>query len=141
MRAWIALGLLCWGSFAQADGTRAAVPATSTLATSGTPTKDVVPGAIAAPNLFPRQSWLPPPPPPLSPPKPSAPPLPFKYEGQMEAEGGLRIFLSQQQKHLVVQEGDLIDGIYKVETVTPGQLVFVYLPLNERQPLNTGRTQ
>lgn len=77
-------------------------------------------------------------PPPSPPPKPKAPPLPFQYLGQLHEDGELRVFLNHQGRHLVIRAGDVIGGTYAVESVVAGQLVFVYLPLKEKQFLPTG---
>jgi hypothetical protein len=38
----------------------------------------------------------------------------------------------------VVRAGDILDGMYKVEAVTPSMLFLVYLPLNIKQTLMIG---
>ena len=82
-------------------------------------------------------SWYvaPPPPPPE---KPKAPRLPFKYMGRLIEDGSVRVFLGDQDRHLIVKSGEVVNGIYKVEKINEGQIVFVYLPLKERQILPTG---
>ena len=87
---------------------------------------------------FRAKSWYVAPPPP-PPPKPTAPPLPFKYVGQLVEEGETRVFITSQNRQLVIKVGDTVDGSYAVEEISPGQVVFVYLPLKERQVLATGR--
>lgn len=93
--------------------------------------------AVAAANLFPAQSWQPPPAPP--PAKrveaPKAPPLPFAYLGQMEEDQGIALFLAHGQRTLVVRAGDSIDGGYRVDSITPMRATFRYLPLDEPQHL------
>lgn len=86
---------------------------------------------------FRRKSWYVAPPPP-PPPKPTAPPLPFQYLGQLHEDSEQRVFINHQGRHLVIKAGDLIGGMYAVETVTAGQVVFIYLPLREKQVLPTG---
>jgi hypothetical protein len=82
-------------------------------------------------------SWYvaPPPPPPE---KPKAPRLPFKYLGRLVEDGSVRVFLSDQDRHLIVKSGEVVNGSYKVEKISDGQIVFIYLPLKERQILPTG---
>ena len=77
-------------------------------------------------------------PPPPPPEKPRAPRLPLKYLGQFVEDGSVRVFLSDQDRHLIVKSGEVVNGIYKVEKINDGQIVFVYLPLKERQVLPTG---
>lgn len=97
-------------------------------------------------QAFANLSWLPPPPPvhvapPPPPPKPAppmAPPLPFTFVGLME-QGTARpqAFLAKGDVLLVVAAGDTIDNnTYRVETLTPQQIVITYLPMNTRQTLN-----
>ena len=95
-------------------------------------------------NLFPRQSWLPPPPPappPPPPPKPVAPPLPFQYRGSLLDDGKVTVFLFQQMRQILAKEGDIIDNIYRLDSISPQSIAFTYLPLNEKQQLSTGRIQ
>lgn len=87
---------------------------------------------------FRRKTWYVAPPPP-PPPKPQAPPLPFQYLGQLHEDGEPRVFVNHQGRHLVIKAGDVIGGTYAVEAVDAGQVVFVYLPLKEKQALPTGR--
>lgn len=98
-------------------------------------TKDEV-----ATDLFEAKSWYvpPPPPKPLPPPPPSAPPLPFAYMGKLIEDGQLTVFLTKQERNYVVKEGDTLDGMYKVETVSPSMMTLVYLPLNIKQTLMIG---
>lgn len=94
----------------------------------------------AATDLFEARSWYvpPPPPKPLPPPPPSAPPLPFAYMGKLIEDGQLTVFLTRQERNYVVKAGDTLDGMYKVEGITPGMLTLVYLPLNIKQTLMIG---
>lgn len=82
-------------------------------------------------------SWYVAPPPP-PPPKPTAPPLPFTFLGQLIEEDGTRVFVNHQGRHLIIKAGDVIAGTYAVEEIAAGKVVFLYLPLKERQVLATG---
>jgi hypothetical protein len=93
------------------------------------------PCPVAAANLFPSRSWLPPPLPPRKPEPPKAPPLPFTYMGQLEEAGGIALFLGRDKRTLVVRRGDVIESNYRVEEVTPVRATFVFLPLDQRQHL------
>lgn len=91
-------------------------------------------------DLFKPKSWyVPPPPPPppqsVAPPKPTAPSLPFTYMGELEDSGKLTIFLARGDQALEVRQGTVIDKDYRVESVTEGQITFVYVPLNMKQQL------
>lgn len=83
------------------------------------------------------KSWYVAPPPP-PPPKPTAPALPFQYIGKLVEGDVIKVFVSKQGKHLVVQEGDLLDTTYSVVEISAGQIVFEYLPLKEKQTLAIG---
>lgn len=72
------------------------------------------------------------------PPPPQAPPLPYVYFGKM-MEGELPYaFLQKGNKVLVVKAGDMLDGTYRVEKVTPDSVMFVYLPLSVQQSVAFG---
>ncbi len=93
---------------------------------------------------FAGKSWYVPPPPPPPPkvqeaPRPTAPPLPFHYMGRMQEEGGQAvIYLTQGRRAYSLSLGDTIDGIYRLDSISQGQIVLTYLPLDTRQSLNTG---
>lgn len=86
---------------------------------------------------FRNKSWFVAPPAP-PPPKPTAPPLPFQYLGKLDEDGSVRVFLGHQGKHIIASLGDVINGTYNVEEIAGGQMVFLYIPLNERQTLSIG---
>lgn len=93
---------------------------------------------------FAGKSWYVPPPPPPPPkaqeaPRPTAPPLPFKYMGRMQEEGGQTvIYLTQGRRAYSVGQGDTIDGVYRLESISQDQVVLTYLPLDIRQSLSAG---
>lgn len=91
----------------------------------------------AVADLFPVQSWLPPPPPPVKrkPEPPKAPPLPFKYLGQLREGQSVALFLERGGLTHVVRAGDTVDGNYRLDSVTPTRATFTYLPLEETQHL------
>ena len=87
----------------------------------------------------------PPPPAPAAPaPAPVAPPMPFAFVGMLE-KGALKpqAFLSKGDALLVVAAGDLLENkTYRVDSLTPQELVMTYLPLNIKQSINvTGGTK
>lgn len=111
----------------------------------------VVPDAKG--DAFTALSWLPPPPPvrvapaappvpPPPPPAPVAPPLPFTFVGLIEQGSSKpQAFLSRGDTLLVVAAGDMLDNnTYRVDTLTPQQIVITYLPLNTPQTLNISGT-
>jgi len=48
------------------------------------------------------------------------------------------VFLSRQERTYIVRANDVIDGMYRVESIEPPNIVFTYIPLNERQVLAIG---
>jgi hypothetical protein len=89
-------------------------------------------------NAFGALSWTPPPPPPPPPAAPRAPPLPFAFVGKQLEAGTWQVFLSLGEDLRVARVATVIDGRYRVESIAPPQIVFTYLPLNERQTLDIG---
>jgi len=89
-------------------------------------------------HAFGALSWTPPPPPPAPPAAPRAPPLPFAFVGKQSEAGTWQVFLSLDEDLRVARVATVIDGRYRVESITPPQIVFTYLPLNERQTLDIG---
>jgi hypothetical protein len=105
------------------------------------------PGKVQEPgNVFESKSWYvpPPPPPPVAalppapPPPPVAPPLPFTYLGQYQDNDKPVIFLVWGDRVLMVKQGDVIDGAYRVDGIVGTSLGLTYLPLNSKQILNIG---
>jgi hypothetical protein len=95
-------------------------------------------------DAFGAKSWVvaPPPPPPPPPPvieAPKAPPLPFRFMGQLDEGNGQRIyFLARGTEMISASVGENIDNTYLLERADGGSLRFVYLPLREAQILQTG---
>ncbi len=94
-------------------------------------------------NAFGSRSWYVPPPPPPPPPKvepppPSAPPLPFVYLGRYVEGGVPTFFLARGDRVLTVKEGDVVDQLYRVDSVEGSSLTLTYLPLDIKQTLDIG---
>lgn len=98
-----------------------------------------MPPSTGGPDLFAPKSWAPPravvQPRAAPVPAPAAPPLPFEYVGQMEGRDGLVAYLAREGEFLSAKAGDQLGGDYRLESVAPDVLTFVYLPLAERQML------
>jgi hypothetical protein len=98
----------------------------------------------AARDVFTAHSWYrpPPPPPPQAsepPPPPTVPPVPFTFVGIFEAADGKPvIYLAEGEKLHTVSEGDVLNGVWRVEAGGVDQIVLQYLPLSARQPLALG---
>lgn len=89
----------------------------------------------AADSFAPR-NWQPPPAP-VKVEAPKAPPLPFRYLGKLLEEGGIIVFLGQGARTHLLRKGDVLAD-YRVEEITPAEMSFVYLPLEEKQRLTFG---
>ncbi|CAN5864273.1 hypothetical protein BH11PSE12_BH11PSE12_06140 [soil metagenome] len=94
--------------------------------------------------VFGQHNWNPPPPPappPVAaakPAPPTAPALPFIYLGKSLSEGHWEVFLSRGERTIIVQNKSVIDGVYRVDTITPPSMMLTYLPLNQVQQLTIG---
>lgn len=74
--------------------------------------------------------------PPAPPPAPRAPPLPFRYVGELqEADTGHRAFLARQDQSFAVRVGDRIESTYEVLSIERAEIVLKYLPLGIEQRL------
>jgi len=100
--------------------------------------------ASNAGDLFAAKSWYvaPPAPPaaaPVAPAAPTAPPIPYAFVGSYtEGQQATVYFLTRGDRVYDVKPGDTIDGIYSVDGVENGSLVFTYKPLAIRQTLAIG---
>ena len=99
--------------------------------------------ALSRANLFPEQTWYvapppPPPPAPYVPPPPQAPPLPFSYMGRWHDAGQTTYYLTRGSLPVSVRAGEVLDGVWRLESVSGTQLNFTYLPLNQMRSLRTG---
>ena len=94
-------------------------------------------------GVFGTQDWNPPPPPPPRapappPPAPTAPPLPFTFIGKAVSDGALEVYLARSGTTYIVRDNMVIDGIYRVDAISPPTLTLTYLPLNQVQQINIG---
>ena len=72
---------------------------------------------------------------PVAPAKPVAPPVPYRVAGQVSHDGMNQVVLARDDRVFTVSEGDLLDNVYRVESIRPDAVTLVYLPLQERQQL------
>jgi hypothetical protein len=105
------------------------------------------PLAPALKNLFPGPPPAVPAPPPRAEPEPvpappAPPPLPFTFVGSFQSEGGELVFyLAEAEKLHLVSRGDILNGVYRVESAGADRLELVYLPLQARHTLAFGAKQ
>ncbi|NWD09662.1 hypothetical protein [Pseudomonas gingeri] len=95
-------------------------------------------------DLFPAQSWLPPPPPvePTKPAAPQAPPMPFTVSAQWRYQGQSKIVVLQGQgvRYTLckscsveghIRPGATFDKGYRLDKLTDTSVVLMYLPLRQ----------
>jgi hypothetical protein len=76
--------------------------------------------------------------PPPTPPKPQAPPLAFAYMGKLIDDEQTILFLTKESRNYILRQGDVIDGIYRVDEIGEHAVSFTYLPLKVKQTLAFG---
>jgi hypothetical protein len=69
---------------------------------------------------------------------PLTPAMPFTYLGKEQAEGHWEVYLARGDDTLIVREQMVIDGVYRVEAITPPTMKLVYLPQKAVQTLDIG---
>ena len=73
------------------------------------------------------------------PPAPTAPPLPFTAVGSIQGKkignGQQQAFIQHGDALTVIQKGDTVAGNYRVDEITADRVVFIYLPLGQKQSL------
>src|SRR5437879_11179951 len=94
-------------------------------------------------QLFASRSWQPPAPKispaPHVPPAPTAPSMPYRYAGKLVQGGQQSVLLARGDMLFPVNEGDTLDGAYRVESIGETQVTQTYLPLasEERIPVDS----
>ena len=85
-------------------------------------------------DLFGSQSWQPPTSTVAAAPvKPIAPPMPYRFAGKLVQNGELQIFLSKGDTPIPIKPGEILDGIYRVESIGEDRVTLIYLPLGQRE--------
>jgi hypothetical protein len=100
--------------------------------------------ADAANALFSSQNWNPPPAPPPEPapaPPPSAPPLPFTYIGKKVEDRIWEVYVTRGDQTLILREKEVLDRIYRIDSIHPPTLSLTYMPLNQVQTLSIGSAE
>jgi len=70
-----------------------------------------------------------------APPPPVAPPLPYRYVGELVLPTGTQVYLARGDDTFRVSEGETLDGAYRVESIKPDQMVFVHLASGQQQTM------
>jgi cohesin domain-containing protein len=86
---------------------------------------------------FSSQSWLPRRKPAVvsEPPAVVVPPLPYRFAGQFHRESGVEVYVARGEEIFPVKEGDTLDGLYKIDSVSATEVSFVHLPSGTRQTI------
>ncbi len=71
---------------------------------------------------------------------PQAPPVPFRVLGRFVENGVAGMFVQLNERTIVARNGDVINELYKVESISDQTMTVLYLPLNVSQTVNTGGT-
>ena len=73
--------------------------------------------------------------------EPAPPPsLPFRYLGRYTEGESIVLFLATNDRSLMAKAGDVIDGVFKVESIDDRQILFTHLPTNQSLALSTGES-
>ena len=68
-------------------------------------------------------------------PAPTAPPMPYRFSGKLMQDGKLEVFLSKGDSVVAVQQGETIEGGYRVESIGEEQITLTYLPLGKKETI------
>lgn len=100
--------------------------------------------AVDDTDPFAVKSWAPPLPAPaqapvITPPAPTVPPLPFTFAGKLELDGGKwLVYLVNGEQSFAASQGEIFDGVYRLDGIDHGNLVITYLPMTSKQLLPIG---
>jgi hypothetical protein len=72
---------------------------------------------------------------PEAPPVPTAPPMPYRVAGQLVRDGVPLVVLAREDRVMIVREGEILDGGYRVESIRPDGVTLVYTALDARETL------
>lgn len=84
-------------------------------------------------DLFEPRSWAPTAPAKAQVTAAALPPLPFKFAGMVAQGGSEQLLLARDDRVFPVTQGEILDGGYRVESISDDEIVLLYLPLNARQ--------
>ncbi len=76
---------------------------------------------------------------------PQAPPLPFKYIGRWKDTQGSHFFIDVAGEVVAIKTGQMLTPEYRVievkDKLDKAEIVFLYLPLNEKQTMQIGKNK
>lgn len=67
---------------------------------------------------------------------PEIPPVPFRVLGGYADEVQTGVFIEYQDQSLIGRVGDVVAGLYRIETIQGSTLVVTYLPLDRHQTVD-----
>lgn len=73
-------------------------------------------------------------------PSDAAPALPFQFMGRYSDDGQTAYFLQMDGQNLLARPGERVTDQYLLEAADDKRMVFIYLPLNQKQILAVGDT-
>lgn len=127
------------GATANATPGKAAMP--EPAVTDTLPQRD----ALGKPKqeIFGFQTWQPPPPPPPkvlagpppAPPPPVPPPNPYRFAGRFLQDGQMQVFLTRGEYPVQIKVGDVLEGTYRIEAISPNNIAMTYLPLDYKETI------
>lgn len=68
-------------------------------------------------------------------PPPAPPPMPYRIAGQLVRDGVPQIVLAREDRVLLVREGELLEGGYRVESISRSGVTLLYAELGTRETL------
>jgi hypothetical protein len=69
---------------------------------------------------------------------PLAPPLPYQYLGKKVEDGQWEVYLTLNDELRIARVNTVIDGKYRVDSLSASEIGLTYLPLNQAQTLSLG---
>ncbi|HEX9395302.1 MAG TPA: hypothetical protein VF943_01055 [Burkholderiales bacterium] len=67
-----------------------------------------------------------------------APVLPYRFVGRVYQEGATQVYVARGTKLFAVRQGDVLDGEYRVDALSPSEIAFVHLASGSRQVMPLG---
>jgi hypothetical protein len=64
--------------------------------------------------------------------------MPYRIAGQVIGDGAPQIVFARGDRVVIAAPGDALDDDYRLESVRPGGVTLIYLPLNRREELAAG---
>lgn len=66
---------------------------------------------------------------------PTAPPMPYKYAGKLVQGGLSSVLLAKGDSVFPIEEGQTLDGVYRVESIGETRITLTYLPLKHKETI------